>query len=208
VATSTLTPTHDHVLIGRVAEQLRSLREELNELFPEREDIINQVLFALLTREHLLITGIYGTGKSQLVQTVFEAFTGSRTFSAALTKFTTESTIFGVPNVRELREEGRVRYTRSEGIFDAHFAELDELLDAQPALLRVLLGILNERIFKRGGQVEQVNLRTAIASTNGDPVVAVKQSPELGAVMDRFLLPSGKPRAAARGWRAPTVLSL
>jgi MoxR-like ATPase len=172
---------------GQAAGKLRALRDELIELFPEREQVITQCIFALLTREHVLITGVYGTGKTDLVQMVFRAILGANIFSASLTKFASESLIFGVPNVKTLREEGKVRHDRTEGIFDAHFAELDELLDAQPALLRVLLGVLNERVFKRGKQLERVSLRTAIASTNGDPALAAKQSPELGAVLDRFL---------------------
>src|SRR5262249_17560115 len=108
-------------------------------------------------------------------------------FSIALTKFMSEAHVIGVPDPRELREEGNLRYQRDGGILDAHLVELDEIFDANAPLLRVLLGILNERTFKRGRQIEPANLHSAIASTNGDPEQVIRNAPELGAVIDRFL---------------------
>ncbi|MBU6453299.1 MAG: MoxR family ATPase [Cyanobacteria bacterium REEB67] len=168
-------------------QSMAILAEELKEIFPERGDLIEQIIHALVTREHVLIHGDYGTGKSDLVTALFSCFTTPAIFSIALNKFMSESHVIGVPDPKEMREQGRLHYQRDGGILDAEFVELDEIFDANAPLLRVLLGILNERKFKRGRQTEEARLHSAIASTNGDPETVLKNAPELGAVIDRFI---------------------
>lgn len=173
--------------LSATADSIRKLQAELNDLFPEREALITQLVYGLLTREHVLVFGRFGTGKSRLVERFFGAFTDANFFSVELTKFMTESNIVGIPNPKILREEGRIWHERKGTMLDAHFAELDELFDANDHLLRTLLGILNERRFNRGVQLERANLHMTLASTNADPEGEVKRSPTLGAVVDRFL---------------------
>ncbi len=156
-------------------------------IFPARTHLLQQILYALLTRQHVLIFGTFGTGKSDLVNTLFESFEGCKIFSIELSKFLSESSIFGVPDPKKMREQGEVYYNPEYGILVADFAELDEFFDANDALLRSTLGVLNERHFKRGRQFEWAKLHSAVASTNGDPRATVKNKPELGAVVDRFL---------------------
>ncbi|HSD12500.1 MAG TPA: AAA family ATPase [Patescibacteria group bacterium] len=172
---------------ARIGEAIRALIDQLGSIFPEREHLLQQILYALLTKEHVLVFGPHGTGKSDLLHTLFESFEGARVFSIALSKFMSEANIIGIPDPSLMREKGEVRYRRDGGILDADFVELDELFDSNWPLLRVLLGILNERSFKRGRQVEDANLHTAVACTNGAPDQEVKRQPELAAVIDRFL---------------------
>lgn len=177
----------DAARVAIIGRNLQQLIDELTMIFPERRHLIQQIVRALLVREHVIIFGVYGTGKSDLVHTLFGCITGATTFSIGLSKFMTEGNLVGIPDPKQMREEGKVVYRRDGGILDYDFAELDELFDSAPPLLRVLLGILNERQFKRGRQIESANLHTAIATTNGDPEEELRQHPELGAVIDRFL---------------------
>ncbi len=171
----------------KYASRLSELYRELNELYPERAHLTRQIIYALLTREHVLVHGMYGTAKTHLANAVFNAFEGQTTFSVQLTKFMTEANVIGVPDPRKMREEGVVYYNPAGQILEADFAELDELFDANSPLLRTLLSVLNEREFKRGKQHEFAKLHTAIAATNGEPDEVIRHSPELGAVIDRFL---------------------
>lgn len=173
--------------VAKVGDGLRQLRTELRAIFPERRHLIEQILYGLLTQEHVLVHGRFGTGKSDILNSIFGVFHGAVVFPIGLTKFMTEANLIGIPNPKVMRDEGVITYNRDGGILDADFAELDELFDANAPLLRVLLGILNERQFKRGRQVEQANLHMAVASTNGNPQEELKKHPELGAVIDRFL---------------------
>jgi MoxR-like ATPase len=173
--------------LNNFAEKMNRLKEQLTAIFPERSQLIEQIVYALVTREHVLVHGVYGTGKSDLVSSVYSCFSTPNIFSIALTKFMSESHVIGVPDPKEMREQGVLHYRREGGILDGELIELDEIFDANSPLLRVMLGILNERIFKRGAQVEKALLHTAIASTNGDPETVIKSAPELAAVIDRFI---------------------
>lgn len=144
--------------------------EDLNNIILEREDIIKQLKFAFLTREHLLLEGDSGTGKSFLADTVFNNISGKKEcFSFQFSQFVSEDYIIGPVNPKVLREKGIIQHNIDKTIVTADFAFLDEFFDASDALLRgTLLGILNERKFKRGNQLLDCPLHTAIATTNFD----------------------------------------
>lgn len=173
--------------IAQTGNKLRLLEQELKSIFPGRDHLITQMIYALVTMEHVLTWGPSGTGKSDLLNALFGAFDGAKTFSIQLGKFMTESSIFGIPNPKVMREEGEIRYPREGSIVEADFANLEEFFDCNEPLLRMLLGILNERQFKRGRQHETARLRTAMASTNGIPTDEAFRAPGLVAVIDRFL---------------------
>jgi MoxR-like ATPase len=174
--------------VQRTGKALQQLVSELNDIFPERSGLITQMLFAMLTREHVIAFGLYGTGKTDLMNTFFGAIDGSTKMPVQFSKFMNESGILGLPDVKVMQEEGVIKFRRDGvNIFDTHFLDLDEFLDAPEPLQRTLLGILNERMFKRGRQIEACNLHSAIASTNRDPGEELRKNPQLGAVIDRFL---------------------
>lgn len=176
--------------LGELAKKMDTLREELTRIFPERDHLINQLVFALLTQEHILIDGVWGAGKSDLIDCLLEAIVGSHVFRLSLTRGTTESAVFGIPNPRTMRDEGKIEYDPQFGMFQADLAELDEFLDATAPMLRTLLGPMNERLFKRGHQSIRLRLMTMMASTNGDPYEAMKRDGTLSAVIDRFIFRS------------------
>lgn len=168
--------------------QLKQLETELNALFPEREFLIHQMILAVLMRMNVLIYGTYGTGKSELINTFIRAMglPDSELFQIAMTRYTTESDVFGPIDVPKLREEG-VQLRNPKGtIRAAKYANLEELFD-NPQLLRSLLGVLNERFYSRGADSEPVPLRTAFASTNVAPKELLKEFPKADAIIDRFL---------------------
>jgi MoxR-like ATPase len=169
-----------------IVSSLLTLEKELQALFPGRETVIRQLLLATLTREHVLMFGRYGTGKSDLVASFFGAFTGSNLFRISLSKFMTESHTIGNPDFKVLRDSGQMVYP-TDGLLAAQFIEFDEFFDASDVLLRTLLGILNERQFLRGKQCETAQLHTAIAATNADPRQKQQGNDQLGAIVDRFL---------------------
>ncbi len=173
--------------VAQVGSKVRSLIEEMRIIFPERGAVLEQIKYALMTRHHVLQYGTYGTGKSDLLMTLFSSIEGANIQSISFNKFMSESAVVGLPDPKKLRDDGRIFYDRESGILDAHFLELDEFLDANGPLLRTLLGILNERLFKRGRQLEKAKLFTAVASTNADPFELIKRDPSLGAVIDRFI---------------------
>jgi MoxR-like ATPase len=66
---------------------------------------------------------------------------------------------------------------------EASLVFLDELLNANSAILNSLLGVLNERVFRRGRETRAVPLVMAVGASNRLP-----EDESLGALFDRFLM--------------------
>lgn len=147
----------------------------------ERAPLVEAVVLGAVAGEHLLVVGPPGTAKSQAVRRIAGAL-GGRYFEYLLGRFSEPSEIFGPVDLRRLREG--VVQTQIEGMLpEADIAFLDEVFQGSTAILNTLLGLLNERVFRRGHDAIASPLRTCCAATNGLP-----DDPNLAAFADRFLL--------------------
>lgn len=147
----------------------------------DRERETKQLMYALFTREHMLLMGPAGTAKTQFATNAFSAISGAKVFSIHLTKQTTEEYVYGPLNIIELKKGNLVHNTK-DYILNADFAFLDEFFDASDVLLRSLLGVLNERHWMKGNQQIPAKLHTAIVTSNYQRENDVTQ-----AVLDRFI---------------------
>jgi MoxR-like ATPase len=147
----------------------------------EREALLEMVLLAAVAGEHVLVIGPPGTAKSEAVRRVARA-TGGRYFEYLLGRFTEPSEIFGPIDLRRLKE-GVVETETSGMLPEAEFAFLDEVFKGSTAILNTLLGILNERVFRRGHSVVSCPLRVCVGASN-----ALPDDESLAAFADRFLV--------------------
>jgi len=105
-----------------------------------------------------------------------------RTFDYLLTRFTEPNELFGPFDIRKLRE-GELQ-TNTEGMLpEASLVFLDELLNANSAILNSLLVALNERIFRRGKETRPLAALLFVGASNHLP-----EDDALNALFDRFLL--------------------
>lgn len=146
-----------------------------------RDREIKQLMYALLTKEHMLLMGPPGTAKSLFASRVFKAIDGGKIFSIHLTKQTTEEYVFGPLNIVELKK-GNILHNTKNSILDADFAFIDEFFDASDVLLRSLLGVFNERVWMKGQQKVDAKLHTAILTSNYQRENEITQ-----AVLDRII---------------------
>jgi MoxR-like ATPase len=169
----------------------------------ERESLVETIALAAVAGEHLLVIGPPGTAKSEAVRRVARS-TGGRYFEYLIGRFTEPSEIFGPVDLRKLREG--VVETETRGMLpEAEIAFLDEIFLGSTAILNTLLGILNERIFRRGHTVHPCPLRICVGASN-----ALPDDEALAAFADRFLVrvfvePIGDPRIEElleAGWSA------
>ena len=161
----------------------------------DRERETKQLMYALFTKEHLLLMGPAGTAKSQFATNAFKAISGSKIFSIHLTKQTTEEYVYGPLNIVELKKGNLVHNTKGS-ILDADFAFLDEFFDASDVLLRSLLGVLNERHWMKGSQQIPAKLQTAIVTSNYQ-----RENDVTEAILDRLIFKAEILPITAKGKR-------
>ena len=107
---------------------------------------------------------------------------GGRYFEYLLGRFTEPSELFGAVDLKKLRE-GTVETDVSGMLPEADVAFLDEVFLGSTAILNTLLGVLNERRFRRGHTQLHCPLRVCVGAANGLP-----DDEALAAFGDRFLL--------------------
>src|SRR5581483_6066247 len=104
-------------------QNLSNLRNDVISKFPERKDVIDGALCAVLAGEHVLLLGPPGTAKSALARSIAQAFGGSY-FERLLTKFSTPEELFGPISLKALEAD---RYSRvvAGKLPEAQFAFVD-----------------------------------------------------------------------------------
>jgi MoxR-like ATPase len=175
--------------------------EPLKARFIERDEVIDLIALALVAGEHLFLYGPPGTAKSALIREFARSVHG-RYFEYMLTRFSEPNEIFGPIDLVRLRE-GVVATVTTHMLPEAEFAFLDELFNANSAILNNLLTVLNERVYRRGAEVHRLPLLSLFSASNHLP-----EDDALVALFDRFLLrcqvgnlPRGSTsRLLAAGW--------
>jgi MoxR-like ATPase len=167
--------------LEKSVEAVRDAIAEASKNLIERETLVELVALAAVAEEHVLIIGAPGTAKSEAVRRIAKA-TGGNYFEYLLGRFTEPSEIFGPVDLRKLKE-GIIETEISGMLPEAEIAFLDEIFLGSTAILNTLLGILNERTFRRGHTRLKVPLRVCVGASNALPA-----DESLAAFADRFLV--------------------
>ena len=171
-----------HHTSNSIAKRLREgILEPMKRAFVGKDEVIELLGVSLVARENLFILGPPGTAKSAIVQDMAQRIQG-KSFDYLLTRFTEPNELFGPFDIRQLREGNLV--TNTEGMLpEATFVFLDELLNANSAILNSLLMVLNERVFRRGREFRKLPTLLVVGASNNLP-----EEEALQALFDRFLL--------------------
>ncbi len=165
----------------RLVDELNDVLRHLKSTFVGKDDIIDLMGICLAGRENLFLLGPPGTAKSAMVRQLAKLVDGN-TFEYLLTRFTEPNELFGPFDIRKLREGDLV--TNTEGMLpEASLIFLDELLNANSAILNSLLMVLNEKIFRRGRETKDLPALMIIGASNHLP-----EDEALQALFDRFLI--------------------
>lgn len=162
--------------------KFQTLEQDLNAQHFERQPVIRGLLCALLARQHVIILGPPGTGKSRLTRDLTHRFL-ARYFEWLLTRMSTPEELFGPISLAAL-EQDHYRRVTTDKLPEADIAYLDETFKGSSAILNALLGVLNERVFHNNGTPQQVPLQMVVGASNELP----EDRDELGALWDRFLM--------------------
>lgn len=163
------------------AAAMRGVADRSQVGLTDRESLVESLILAAVAGEHVLVVGPPGTAKSEAVRRVANEIGGSY-FEYLLGRFTEPNEVFGPVDLRRLRD-GVVEIATAGMLPEAEVAFLDEVFLGSTAILNTLLGVLNERVFRRGSTVHRVPLRLCVGATNNLP-----EDPSLAAFADRFLV--------------------
>ena len=163
-------------------KKLRTILEEIKNIFVGKDEVIDLLGIGLLARENVFLLGPPGTAKSAIVQQLSSHVIGGINFDYLLTRFTEPNEIFGPLDIRLLKE-GELK-TNTDGMLpEASLIFLDEIFNANSAILNSLLLALNEKIFRRGKETKKLPALMFISASNLLP-----EDEALAALLDRFLI--------------------
>jgi MoxR-like ATPase len=163
-------------------DKLQNVLGYVKSCFVGKNEIVDLLGICLVAKENAFLLGPPGTAKSAIVRQLANCVEGGKNFEYLLTRFTEPNEIFGPFDIRKLKEGELI--TNTEGMLpEASMVFLDEIFNANSAILNSLLMALNERIFRRGKQTTKLPALTFIGASNVMP-----EDETLNALLDRFLV--------------------
>ena len=163
-------------------DKLNAVLQFVKDAFIGKDEIIDLLGLCLIAKENAFLLGPPGTAKSAIIRLLSSCVEDGKNFEYLLTRFTEPNEIFGPFDIRKLKEGELI--TNTEGMMpEASLVFLDEIFNANSAILNSLLMALNERIFRRGKETKKLPALMFVAASNVLP-----EDEALNALLDRFLI--------------------
>ena len=163
-------------------DKLNKVLQFVKESFIGKDEIIDLLGISLVARENAFLLGPPGTAKSAIIRLLSNCIEDGKNFEYLLTRFTEPNEIFGPFDIRKLKEGELI--TNTEGMMpEASMVFLDEIFNANSAILNSLLMALNEKIFRRGKETKKLPALMFVGASNVLP-----EDEALNALLDRFLI--------------------
>ena len=163
-------------------DKLKSVLQYVKQSFISKDEIVDLLGICLIARENAFLLGPPGTAKSAIIRLLSSCIENGKNFEYLLTRFTEPNEIFGPFDIRKLKEGELI--TNTEGMMpEASLVFLDEIFNANSAILNSLLMALNEKIFRRGKETKKLPALMFVGASNVLP-----EDEALNALLDRFLI--------------------
>lgn len=163
-------------------EKLKEVLAYIKASFVGKDEIVDLLGISLIAKENAFLLGPPGTAKSAIIRLLSDCIRDGKNFEYLLTRFTEPNEIFGPFDIRKLKE-GELA-TNTEGMLpEASMIFLDEIFNANSAILNSLLMALNEKIFRRGKETRKIPALMFVGASNLLP-----EDESLNALLDRFLI--------------------
>ena len=180
----------DQTAISAAATKLQHLRAALNQVLFGQEKLVDSVITGLLSRGHLLLEGLPGLGKTELVKGLARTLR----IEARRVQFTPDllpGDITGNPSLQEV--EGRRPFVFQRGPIVANLVLADEINRASPKTQSALLEAMQERRVTVMGESHALPDPFFVLATQ-NPIELEGTYPLPEAQLDRFLFKLEVPR--------------
>ena len=176
----------DVAAVERCETGFRQIREELGKVIIGQEQVVEQVLVAMLSRGHALLEGVPGLAKTLLVSSLAD----SLHLSFKRIQFTPDlmpSDITGAEVIQEDQETHRREYRFLPGPIFANMLLADEINRTPPKTQAAMLEAMQERHVSAGGMMHSLPAPFFVLATQ-NPLEQEGTYPLPEAQLDRFLL--------------------
>ena len=169
--------------LGTAVQKLDALASAMNQVLFGKENLIELILTGVLARGHILLEGLPGLGKTELVKGLSKALD----ITARRVQFTPDllpGDITGTPVLQEA--DGRKSFVFQEGPVFANIMLADEINRASPKTQSALLEAMQERKVTVMGQSHSLPEPFFVLATQ-NPIELEGTYPLPEAQLDRFL---------------------
>ena len=189
-------PDHpDHVVstpvgtVEEVARQRQAILGEIKKVIVGQDQVIEELLIALLARGHCLLVGVPGLAKTLLISTLADVLD----LNFKRIQFTPDlmpSDITGTDILEEDPETGRRRYRFLQGPIFANILLADEINRTPPKTQAALLQAMQQYRITASGQTYNLDLPFFVLATQ-NPIEQEGTYPLPEAQLDRFMFHIG-----------------
>ncbi len=179
--------------VASAAELLHRLRDGLSQVLFGQAELIDLTVVALAARGHLLLEGLPGLGKTELVKALGQLL-GLRFRRVQFTPDLLPSDITGGPVLEE--EGGRRRFVFQQGPIFANLLLADEINRASPKTQSAMLEAMQERRVTALGESYDLPRPFFVLATQ-NPIELEGTYPLPEAQLDRFLFKLEVPSVGA-----------
>lgn len=163
-------------------KKFHDLRDAVRPELIEREDEIDIIVHALLSRTHVCLIGGPGVAKSMLFDRIIRRISGVVYFHDLAFKASPPETFIGPVSIPELKNGRQVRVV--DGFIPAcDVANVEEVWNLSTTVLQSLYMMANERLFRNGADTAPVPLSSLFSSSN---IFPQQQHDELAPLWDRI----------------------
>lgn len=175
----------DTALVGKLAENITSVKKEISKVIVGQHDVVDQLLVSLFARGHCLLVGVPGLAKTLLIRTLAE----SLDLSFSRVQFTPDlmpGDITGTEVIEDNLSTGQKTFRFVKGPVFANMVLADEINRTPPKTQAALLEAMQEHSVTASGTTYRLEEPFFVLATQ-NPIEQEGTYPLPEAQLDRFM---------------------